>query len=569
MIARIADNHWLYIDQVTAADNEFIDAHFSVRNPKAYYIDTESSWDGWYRFYYKKQQRLALPFLDELIICCKKLNIPLDIYDHRKDVIYPAPVKEDVTPDLLSGVTLENYQIRSILTTINSPIGCIQLPTGGGKSEVMCGIAKIWNVSTAIITEQIVVLDQIVERLQLRDVVKEEELGMFCHGSLPDSSNKVMVGSIQSILIPVKPKKTDVVLTHKQIMKKLYSMAVRKDVEEMSKCLPKALIDPLVEKPKAVKFVNGKYLQIVNNYLVGVEFERRINWYNTRCKNATIIRNLLSTCELLLVDEADLASTKQYNILFRKIFKGRRCYGFSGTFNDPDKKVNNMMIKQNLGNVLIEVPRSELQACGRIIPIKAIFVCVGLNGDRKDRRTYDIAMKEEIVENVDFHNLIKKLGTSFPDDGKLILIDTSPIGPLGYALEELIHESKFIWNESSRSERNECINKFTTREIKCLISGKILKRGTDLKGGTENLIIIGGGKHWSNINQLIGRAVRINSSGFARVFFFFHLNNKYLYDHSKRALKAVLGMGYQATVVVNGRQIDGNAFVKSQFRIPK
>jgi hypothetical protein len=91
-----------------------------------------------------------------------------------------------------------------------------------------------------------------------------------------------------------------------------------------------------------------------------------------------------------------------------------------------------------------------------------------------------------------------------------------------------------------------------------------------LSGGVENLIIATDGQSTATIAQQIGRGVRHNSRGKTRVFGLFLLYNKYLYKHSRFALRAMVSMGYPARVVFPGGQvIDGQRFIDSRFHRPK
>jgi len=433
------------------------------------------------------------------------------------------------------------------------------------NTEIMCALVKFYGYNTVIITEQLVVLDQIVNRLVIRDVAKEDGVGVFCSGNMP-SGQKIIVGSIQSITSPTKPKLTDINIPKERACINLLKL-LEEDSPELPHMLPQQAINILKAEPARVQNLKGSLLEGVCDYFREKEYQRRTKWYVTRYKRAERIQGLISDCQMMLVDEADLAVSQQYTSLCRKVFNGRRRYGFSGTPFDKFKPVENLFLRENLGNIIYEVPRHKVQERNRIIPVHCYFIPVGKDGDRKDARTYDIAMREEIVDNVKFHNLVVKIVSSFKNDRTLILIDTSPVGELGYALEKLIPGSKFLWNKSAPSERSKFIKKFEAGEIRYLIGGKIFKRGLDLKGGVDNLIIIGGGKQHSNINQMVGRAVRLNDRGWARIFCFFFLNNKYLYGHSRENLKAVVELGYQTRVLVNGKQIDAEQFIRSRYKV--
>ena len=151
----------------------------------------------------------------------------------------------------------------------------------------------------------------------------------------------------------------------------------------------------------------------------------------------------------------------------------------------------------------------------------------------------------------------------------MILVDTHNVVDLGQALEQKMPGSIFIYGKTSTKKRKEALDAFKNGDLKCLIGGKILKRGLDVKGGVHNLIICGGGKLWSDFDQKVGRSVRKNDRGYARLFFFLHLDNYYLYRHSKEQLKSMLDMGYNVKVIVNGTTIDGVELVKRKFRLPK
>ena len=371
------------------------------------------------------------------------------------------------------------------------------------NTELMAAIAGVYGKTTVIIADIRVVIEQIKERLELRDVAGDDGIGLFYGGATP-SGQKIIVGSIQSLTTP----------------------------------------------PVSLNRISPKI-------------------YKARMKRARLFQEIVKRAGLLMVDECDKAVSKPYKQLFKFHFKGRYKFGFSATPFDPDKPVENLVLREHLGPIISEIGRDEVQETGRIIPIKFYMMAEGEDGDKNDARTFDIAEREIIVDNDKFHSRVAKIVSAFPDDGTLILIDTTNVEDLGFKLEQKIPGSKFIYGKTSKSQRNKAIEQFEKRELKCLIGGKILKRGLDLRGGAENLIIIGGGKLYSNFDQKIGRAVRCNARGKARVFSFYFVNNKYLYLHSRKQLKALVGMGYYSEVVFSDARISGEDLIKARFRRPK
>lgn len=499
MRARVVDNNWVYIDQVTLGIEPALVDHFSVRHPRAFFMDTnQQGWDGWYRKYDVKRQRIARPLLNELTQLCKIKDFPLEVEDQRPAISVPDPNLVD--KDFLPGITLDQYQIDSIRTSVYEEVGIFNLQTGGGKTEVMAGIAKLFNCFTVIIAEQRVVIEQIKKRLNLRDMW---DVGLFYGGETP-AGQKIVVGSIQSLCTP----------------------------------------------PSSYK-------------------EKNPTAYAKRLEHAREFQAIVKQADLLLVDECDRATNENYRYLFRNWFNGRRKYGFSATPFDTKKQVENLILKENMGSIIFQTDRRELEALGRIIPIKFFMLAVGEDGDKDDKTAFDIAEREQMIDNPLFHEKVKRIVDAFPNDGTLILVDTCNVEDLGHALEKLIPGSVFIYGKTAKTKRNKALAAFENREIKCLIGGKILKRGLDLKGGVDNLIICGGGNLWSDYEQKIGRALRKNDKGWARVFGFLFLNNHYLYKHGRSQLKAIVEMGYESQVIFKDQKVDGAALVRARFRKPK
>lgn len=242
----------------------------------------------------------------------------------------------------------------------------------------------------------------------------------------------------------------------------------------------------------------------------------------------------------------------------------------SGTPFDPDKPVEGLVMQEHLGSVIVKESRQELQRIGRIIPVDYFMLAFGLEGDIHDAAAYDIAYDEWITSNGKFHKLIAGLCKKYQGDGTLILVDREA---LGLALEAEIRKqgltAHFIYGKTAKRRRNERLREFENREFDVLIGGKIINRGLDLAGGCENLIVATGGKLQSGFIQQIGRAVRHNKRGRSRIFDFYFRCNKYLYDHSRARLKAMIATGYDTTVIFPGGSVDGKSLVKSRFRIKK
>lgn len=509
MIAIIADNRWIYLDNLTPDIEDVIDLHFSATDPKSRYIidSQEQGWDGVYRKYNRRHQRLAKAFLNELIYLCKVKNIPLGIKDARDAPPFPMFSADDIQSDMLDGITLADYQIRGIKSCISNEVGLLHMITGAGKTELICAIAKLLKCPTTIIAEETVVIDQIKSRLELRKVV--EEAGIFYAGKTPGDS-LVCVGSVASFYAP----------------------------------------PPISRKPKESK----------------ESYEKRKKGAVTRSKNAKKYRQLISKCELVMVDEADKATNKQYKKLLQKYTNCRYLYGFTGTLPDKQRDpVQYLHLKELLGNTIAHAGRRELENAGRIIPVKYVMFTMGRD-NRNNAAAFDIAQKRWIDENVELHNHIKSLVESLSNDNFLILVESITVGK---RLEEIVTGSKFIYGSTSHKIRNEILDNFANRNIRILIGSKILKRGLDVRGGIDNVILCASSKKYSELEQKIGRALRINNRGWARIFDYMYLQNKHLYKHSRERLSRMIQLGYPTTVATGKHRLGGEKVMKRGFNIAK
>lgn len=636
MLIVLSDNHTIQLSQVFPQQEEIFVKHFSVRDPRAMYARSarggSGGWDGVWRKYNKNKQSLKRPFLSELIELCKEHDFPYEIVDNREKSKYPRPSAGSFDKSLIDGITLRDNQMDALNSVtisgitekdIISETGMMHHVTGAGKTECMAGIIKLFRCPTVIITEQVVVLDQIMNRIRMRNVVHNNDIGLFTHGFTPDN-NLVIVGSVQAMQTPKKPQWADFEIKLSTIERDFYKLMIDDTVRAFSivgeynaKCWFRTIfIDSFLKKNE--KLVNTFSPEIKKDYLLAFKFfkdnsallanykdielklfsadidqdsqdnfksciekamnifmpvvkskyfEAAIKGYHSRFEKSQLIQKLVSKCELLMVDEADKGSSKYYEPLFNNWFNGRYIYGFSGTPYDRDKPVENLVLRERFGPVLSVASRKDMTEAGNIQPIKYYMIQFGKE-DPMDKTAYDIAEKREMIDNNEFHQKIVKIISSFPDEKFLVLVDTGSVEDFGRILEEKIPGSVFISGKTNRKKRNDSLRAYEKKEIRVLIGSKILKRGLDLAGGTDNVIVLGGGKKESNFDQILGRAVRKTEKGYSKVFGFYMTGNYYLLTHSRRQLKFIVGLNeYPVTIIYGNKQASGEAFIKSRYKI--
>lgn len=514
----IKDNQYIYFDNILPLEESAIFSHFSAEIPGRRYIDTEQMcFSGVFRKYNLAHHRMDRAFLIDVKELCDKKGFSYTVTDRREPSKYITVPSSEITETFVDGITLDAHQIAAIKAGVDNEIGIIELPTGAGKTEVAAGICLACNCPTVILAEQTIVVEQIKRRLELRNVT--EEVGVFFAGKTP-SGQVILVGTIQSLSIPSPPK------------------APKREPDE----------------------TETHYEKRRKRYLKNAQA------FKTRAVRAKNLRKLIKNCELLIVDEADRATNKMWAGLFRYYFKGRRRLGLSGTPFDPDRKVQNLHLKEHLGSIIAFEDRFNLEKLGRIEPVDIYFYAIGDKSEKNNRAAFDIAVNEEIIYNEAFHNIVKDLCARLPaDDGKMILVDRDD---LGHALKELIPNSQFIHGKTPKPLRRQIITQFEKREFDVFIGGKICFRGLDMAGGVENLIIATGGKLSSEYIQKVGRAVRQNKNGLGRVFDFYFLKNYYLYNHSRKRFTTAAAIARNIKLSYKGMIIDGRKFIKSRFRLP-
>ena len=525
MIAEIHDNQHVHLTHITHSEEEVVWVEFSVTRPNRYIDPTQlGNWDGIFRKYNRAKKRIARPLLGYLKSVCEKKKLMLDIVDKRKKWQYDIIDPSEITEDFLPGIKLAEYQVNAIKVACAEEVGIIDFPTGGGKTEALSGICKAIQCPTIILADQTVVVDQIKKRLELRDVA--EEVGLFYAGKRPNGQ-LIVVGSIQSLSAPTK-------YPEYPIQKK----------DETEKAFTKRI----------------------------EAWEKKVNAFETRKKNAKVLLKYVHSAEMIIVDECDRAVSEQWKNLFRYHVKARRRYGFTGTPYDPSKPVEAMVLQEHLGSVIVSETRKHITDLGRIIPCEYFMVGLGLDGNIRDATAYDIAYDEQMTNNTKYYNAIKTICKKYcvNNDGVLIIVEREAIGlKLKETLLEAGLKAEFIYGKTSKNARDEAFRSFEKRDIEVLIGGKIINRGLDLAGGCETLIMACGGKLQSEFLQKIGRALRRNKHGKSRIFDFMFRNNKYLYDHSKKRLKAIIDAGYPAKILLPKGILNGEDFINSRYKIPK
>ena len=146
----------------------------------------------------------------------KEKGLDYELIDPRMPIKYSDGMLAPVSPDLLNGITLREYQITAIEEAIRKRRGVLELPTGSGKTEVAAGIIKLLNRPTLFLVHTQDLLHQTAERFTNR---LDIPIGKIGDGEY-DIEKRCVVATIQSCHARLKSKEQDKRTEIKQLLER-------------------------------------------------------------------------------------------------------------------------------------------------------------------------------------------------------------------------------------------------------------------------------------------------------------------------------------------------------------
>ncbi|NCD11283.1 MAG: DEAD/DEAH box helicase [Epsilonproteobacteria bacterium] len=145
--------------------------------------------------------RFLTGFLPSIIRALKTFDAKFEIYDTRKD---PVGSIGDYS---LHGITLYDYQERTLNDFIKAKRGIAKLATGGGKTETCIAITKCLNIPTLFLTHRVNLLHQTKRRFEQRLPEMKNKIGVI--GDSVFEPNFITIGTVQTIhsMIKSNPEK--------------------------------------------------------------------------------------------------------------------------------------------------------------------------------------------------------------------------------------------------------------------------------------------------------------------------------------------------------------------------
>lgn len=159
-------------------------------------------WDGRRRFYDKVSRRFLTGFLDMVVRKLEAEGYEVDVV-FRNDWNKIDRIDRDVQIELLrqlNGLDFERFmkvQYPLLEEWLKSGRGAIRLATGGGKTEIICAVAKLfYDKRVLVLVHRVELLEQTRKRLSER---LGERIGVVWSGGV-DIGCRVVVGMVQTLV---------------------------------------------------------------------------------------------------------------------------------------------------------------------------------------------------------------------------------------------------------------------------------------------------------------------------------------------------------------------------------
>ena len=112
----------------------------------------KSGWSGATHFISEKRGQFSTGLLPLILEWAKQYEVEVILNDKR---IKPIPQGPNLTPDILKGVILRDYQIAAVEAAIKHERGLIKASTGSGKTIIAAAISKYYSLPTALLVDRV------------------------------------------------------------------------------------------------------------------------------------------------------------------------------------------------------------------------------------------------------------------------------------------------------------------------------------------------------------------------------------------------------------------------------
>ena len=377
-------------------------------------------WDGKISLFNKRTMNFPTGLLPKVVEKLKSLNITYTVENARAKPQVEKKAVVDLGPH-----SFRDYQEEAIKKIKEKTRGILAMCTGAGKTKTSCGIISELSVYPVIfVVPSVSLLKQTVREFNesLKPLTDDFFIGEIGGGKCEIAMGGVNVATYQTLLTAFDRK-------YSETKKKVVDVEVDKTSLDSLMGQLKILCIDLLNSPQAKHKAIEKKIK---------EVKKKIEDKQKMFQNKADLRNLVSQCQLLIIDETHIAAEIIEEISIRAKNAYYKC-GLSGT----PQRMDNQDIRMfgATGPVIHRVTSSDLIKRGFLV--KPYIYTIDIDFVDKSAPSYQETYKNAIVNNQQKNELIRDLAEDMHSQGRPTIIMVERIEH-GKILEEMIENCLFV-----------------------------------------------------------------------------------------------------------------------------
>ena len=377
-------------------------------------------WDGKISLFNKRTMNFPTGLLPKVVEKLKSLNITYTVENARAKPQVEKKAVVDLGPH-----SFRDYQEEAIKKIKEKSRGILAMCTGAGKTKTSCGIISELSVYPVIfVVPSVSLLKQTVREFNesLKPLTDDFFVGEIGGGKCEIAMGGVNVATYQTLLTAFDRK-------YSETKKKVVDVEADKTSLDSLMGQLKILCIDLLNSPQAKHKAIEKKIK---------EVKKKIEDKQKMFQNKADLRNLVSQCQLLIIDETHIAAEIIEEISIRAKNAYYKC-GLSGT----PQRMDNQDIRMfgATGPVIHRVTSSDLIKRGFLV--KPYIYTIDIDFVDKSAPSYQETYKNAIVNNQQKNELIRDLAEDMHSQGRPTIIMVERIEH-GKILEEMIENCLFV-----------------------------------------------------------------------------------------------------------------------------
>jgi len=377
-------------------------------------------WDGKISLFNKRTMNFPTGLLPKVVEKLKSLNISYTVENARAKPQVEKKAVVDLGPH-----SFRDYQEEAIKKIKEKSRGILAMCTGAGKTKTSCGIISELSVYPVVfVVPSVSLLKQTVREFNesLKPLTDDFFVGEIGGGKCEIAMGGVNVATYQTLLTAFDRK-------YSETKKKVVDVEVDKTSLDSLMGQLKILCIDLLNSPQAKHKAIEKKIK---------EVKKKIEDKQKMFQNKADLRNLVSQCQLLIIDETHIAAEIIEEISIRAKNAYYKC-GLSGT----PQRMDNQDIRMfgATGPVIHRVTSSDLIKRGFLV--KPYIYTIDIDFVDKSAPSYQETYKNAIVNNQQKNELIRDLAEDMHSQGRPTIIMVERIEH-GKILEEMIENCLFV-----------------------------------------------------------------------------------------------------------------------------